>query len=243
MKIRRPAGDAFTLIELLVIIAIVGLMAALLIPAMGRAKEKARRATCSNNLRQINLGLRMYADGSEDSAPHTSDVKDPAFSLMGYKRLIKSYLGLNATSSQRDKVFACPSDTFYYDDITGIPRFVGQGLCEQPMSDHSSYAFNGANAMNNSSAPGISGRKLSSIIDPSRTPMVAEASAYVPWSWHQPKLPFTHQNAIFSEAMNMVSFVDGHVSYIRIYWDGVNRAGLALNYNPPAEYEYRWSGD
>ncbi|MDB6131582.1 MAG: hypothetical protein JWM04_2689, partial [Verrucomicrobiales bacterium] len=72
---------------------------------------------------------------------------------------------------------------------------------------------------------------------------VAEASAYIPWSWHQPKLPFTHQNAIFSDAMNMVSFVDGHVSYIKIYWDGVNRPGLALNYNPPAGYEYRWSGD
>jgi prepilin-type N-terminal cleavage/methylation domain-containing protein len=235
----------FTLIELIVVIAIVSILATLLLPALSAAKAKAQRTACINNLRQINLGLRMYSDDSNDKAPRTPGTTiAPSLNWSGYKNLMKGYVGLKGVASSQDKLFACPADTFYYDMGSGSFGYVTKPMHGQAFSDFSSYAFNGGNARTNSNAPGIAGRAISSINDPVKTVLVAESSAFAPWSWHQPKRTAPGQAPMFDGAMNMVSFVDGHVGYIKIYWGGNNPPGsLALHHDPPPGYDYKWSGD
>ena len=59
----------FTLIELLVVIAIIAILAAILFPVFSRAKEKARQSTCTSNLKQLGMGLMMYAQDYDDTLP------------------------------------------------------------------------------------------------------------------------------------------------------------------------------
>lgn len=123
---------------------------------------------------------------------------------------MNSYIARSGPSSPQDRLFACPADTFYY-NVAGRFERVPKPLHEQAPA-FLSYGFNGGNARSNSNAPGIAGRRLSSIKNPSQTVLAAESPAFIPYSWHEPKPPAGNGAPMFNNAKNIVSFVDGHVS-------------------------------
>ena len=81
---KRNAKRGFTLIELLVVIAILAILAALLLPALARAKEKAYHVCCASNLRQWGLALTMYLDDNNQTLPDFSIANDTPGALSGY---------------------------------------------------------------------------------------------------------------------------------------------------------------
>jgi prepilin-type N-terminal cleavage/methylation domain-containing protein len=258
VKRSLKATNGFSLIELLVVLAVMALLGALLLAALSRAKSKGQRTTCMSNLRQINLGVRMYSDDSNDAAPSpgaaavTSTNLTPLYT--SYKALMKHYVGLKGASSAQERLFACPADGFYpnwvFPDAVPPFHFVHKSIHEESSFDFSSYLFNGGDNStrklntNSFTFPGLSGVRLSAVKHPSRTVLVMEFSAIAPWSWHEPSCHgLAHADGtLYNDSRNAVSFVDGHVSYLKMYWNTAGR-GLSGNYNPPAGYDYQWSPD
>jgi prepilin-type N-terminal cleavage/methylation domain-containing protein len=244
----------FSLIELLVVIAIIAILAALLLPTLSRAKAAARRTTCISNLKQISLGVLMYADDHNQRLPAGSGLVTNVSRWHAYKSLIKRYVGLSGSSSPQDRLFACPADTFHYwpkDDINTY-EYISAGQHEQAWADYSSYAFNSANLLDvrvgGKKIPepplGVSGEQATAVKEPSRTVLVGEAVAWLCYSWHQPRkvIQAATDNFRFSNARCVTSFVDGRVAYIRFYYDETLAKGPeSWWYDPPAGYEYRWS--
>lgn len=117
VKSNHPSDgrSAFSLIELIVVIAIIAILTGLLLPAASQSRMKARNATCLNNLRQLGIATRLYADDNQERLPIAEILPtlpiDPQSPLPRICDVLATYLGKTAnTATNGGTVFRCPSD-------------------------------------------------------------------------------------------------------------------------------------